>query len=120
MNTLFGISLESLRARYGISMIEDPTTKKLHSTERSTLLEEIRTEVNREREKTKFYVKNDKRVLLKAMTGAEIGVKLAHIPTGDLYYLKSICLDFKNRNGSFSKCLFGSIKPKHEEKPCQN
>lgn len=112
METLFGIPLDQLRSRYGLNSSSDCQKSKLN--ERSSLLEEIRTEVNNERLKTKFYLRNGIRVPLKPMTGAEIGVKLSHIPTSDLFYLKSISLDCKHRTGSFSKCLFGSIKPRNE------
>lgn len=41
-----------------------------------------------------------------------IAIKVAHIPTKDLYYLMSICKDGKNRNGSFGKVFFGALKVK--------
>lgn len=37
-------------------------------------------------------------------------VKLAHIPTEDLYYLISIAKDKANRNESFNKWLFWALK----------
>lgn len=37
-----------------------------------------------------------------------IAVKLAHIPTKDLYYLQSTC----NKAKSFGACFWWSIKPK--------
>ena len=71
-----------------------------HRTERGDLLKAFLGKINKEREGTKF----------KAMKMSALAVKLAHIPTKDLWYLSSICKDYERRNGSFSKCLFGSIK----------
>ena len=41
-----------------------------------------------------------------------ICIKLAHIPTKDLYYLRSCCFDRLMRNESVGKYLLGSIKSK--------
>lgn len=106
------ITLEDLKKKYGAILDKDPSVKIKKISERSVILEEIRSEVNRERLKEKFYIQNGKKKELKLMGGAEIAIKLSHIPTEHLYYLKSICLDYKQRSGSFSKCLFGSIKVK--------
>lgn len=52
----------------------------------------------------------------KPINSKYFAIKLAHIPTKDLYYLRSMKNDFKNRNGykrsAFTKWLFGSIKYK--------
>jgi hypothetical protein len=41
-----------------------------------------------------------------------IGMKLSHLSLEDLYYLKSICLDSENRGHGFSRCFWGSLRPK--------
>jgi hypothetical protein len=69
-------------------------------SERNLILKEILEFVNEERKGTKF----------KPLTGKALAIKLSHIPTKDLYYTKSVGLDYKKRHGSFSKFLFGSIK----------
>lgn len=77
------------------------TTKAVERmSERNLILKEILELVNMEREGTKF----------KPLTGRALAIKLSHIPTSDLYYAKSVGLDYKKRHGSFSKYLFGSIK----------
>ena len=75
-------------------------TKPVHVNERGELLKEITNEINKERIGTKW----------KQTTISLIGIKLAHIPTKDLYAIISMGKDYKNRNGSFSKYLFGSLK----------
>lgn len=72
------------------------------TSERSLLLEEMLSIVNEERKQTKYPLMNIKLFC----------IKLAHIPTKDLYYIKSVGCDYKRRNGSFSKYLFGSLKVK--------
>lgn len=74
-------------------------------SERNLILKEILELVNEERKGTKF----------KPLAGRALAIKLSHIPTSDLYYTKSVGLDYKKRHGSFSKYLFGSIKV-HEKK----
>ena len=39
-------------------------------------------------------------------------IKIAHIPTKDLYYILSIANDMKNRKQNFNKWLFSQIKIK--------
>lgn len=70
--------------------------------ERQGILKQFVEEINKERIGTKF----------KPITGRAVAMKTSHIPTKDLYYLLSICKDGKNRNGSFGKVFFGSIKVK--------
>lgn len=42
-----------------------------------------------------------------------LSIKLSHIPTEDLYFLKSEGLDYKKRKGEpFGKYVYGSIKVK--------
>lgn len=73
--------------------------KKSHS-ERADLLQSILVEVNRERLGTKY----------KPMSPRVLAIKLAHIPTKDLYYLRTMSYDYQDRHGSFSKYVFGAIK----------
>jgi hypothetical protein len=84
------------------SLFDKYKKQKSNETERGLLLTEFVSIINEERKGTKF----------KPTTIKLLAIKLAHIPTNDLYYMKSICTDSKNRHGSFGKCLFGSIKPK--------
>lgn len=75
---------------------------KTRNTERGSLIEEMTNAINLERVGTKY----------KPLSLRAVAVKVGHIETKDLYYLKSICMDSKNRCGSFSKCFFGSLKTK--------
>lgn len=54
--------------------------------------------------KTKFY--------LKELTPKVVAIKLAHIPTKDLYYIKSIVKDKYNRGENVGAYLLGSVKCK--------
>lgn len=76
--------------------------KKSKLNERQGILKEFVDEINKERINTKW----------KPITGRAVAMKTNHIKTKDLYYLLSICKDGKNRNGSFGKVFFGSIKVK--------
>lgn len=78
------------------------TTKAVHASERGDLLTEVLNIINSERVGTKY----------KPATIRFIGIKMAHIPTKDLYAVISMGKDYKNRHGSFSKYLFGSLKVK--------
>lgn len=71
-------------------------------TERGELLTEMLNIINEERKGTKY----------KPLSIKLLGIKLGHIPTKDLYYTLSVGKDYKKRNGSFSKYLFGVIKVK--------
>lgn len=85
---------------------EPIVTKKV--SKRSLILEEFVNEINKERPCT--YIKNGKKVRLEKITGKAVAIKLAHLKEDDLFYFLSVCKDYKNRNGSFSKRFFGSIK----------
>lgn len=87
---------------YKTISLELPREKSKIVNERQDIISQILACINVERIGTKY----------KPMTGRAVAIKLSHIPTKDLYYLKSICLDSKNRHGSFSKCFFGSLKCK--------
>jgi hypothetical protein len=76
--------------------------EKSHATERGELLTEILNTINQEREGTKF----------KKTTIRAIAVLLSHIPTKDLYVVISMAKDYKNRNGSYSKYIYGALKVK--------
>ncbi len=49
---------------------------------------------------------------LKKLTPKQIAIKLSHIPTSDLYYIKSVCVDKANRKESIGAYLLGSVKVK--------
>ena len=72
------------------------------TNERQDVLSQFLEEINKERLGTKY----------KPLTGRGLAIKVSHIPTKDLYYFMSVCKDYKNRQGSFSKCFFGSLKIK--------
>lgn len=78
--------------------------KKSKKHEWGELVRFFMEEVNKERIGTKW----------KPLSEVSIACKIAHLKKGDdysaLYHLKSICLDSKNRCGSFSKCFWGSLK----------
>lgn len=67
---------------------------------RGEVLKEMLLKVNKEREGTKY----------KPMSAKVLAIKLSHLSFEDLCWLKSTCNDYKNRKGSYSKCLFGAIK----------
>lgn len=88
-----------------------PEFKKPKITnERQSVIKEFVDEINKERP-SKYKDKNDKIKTLLPVTPKAVAVKLGHIKDlKDLYYFLSVCRDYRNRNGSFSKCFFGSLK----------
>ena len=70
------------------------------NSERASLIEEFVNEINKERIRTKY----------KMLEPKVIAIKLAHVPTQDLYRFLSTCKDYKARNQSFNKCFFGALK----------
>ena len=78
---------------------------KSKDTERGELLKYFQGRVNTERVGTKY----------KQVSIAFIATKVAGLTLRDLYYIKSSC-DDSNKNGySWSKCFFGSLKPRDEK-----
>lgn len=71
-----------------------------HGTERGELLEFFTAKINATRDGKKY----------KKLHIAAIAVKLSHIPTKDLYYLKSVCLDAEREGKPFSAIFWWSIK----------
>jgi hypothetical protein len=72
------------------------------TNERQLVIKEFVDEINKERNNTKW----------KPITARAVAIKLSHIKSlSDLYYFLSVCRDYAHRNGSFSKCFFGSLKP---------
>lgn len=79
-------------------------------SKRSLILEMFVNEINKERPYTYTNI-NGKKTKVGKITGKAVAIKLAHIKDEkDLFYFLSVCKDYKNRNGSFSKCFFGSLK----------
>ena len=95
-------SLGSLDKYKQLCNLTTKAVEKSHATERGSLLEEIVTYINNERINTKF----------KPTTIRAVAVLLSHIPTKDLYGVISMSKDAKNRNGSFSKYFYWSLKTK--------
>lgn len=70
-------------------------------SKRACLINQIVNQINFERIGTKF----------KPVKYIQIAMKLPkEITEHDIEYTISICKDYKNRNGSFSKCFFGCLK----------
>ena len=73
-------------------------------------------ELNAEIDKNPYYVVDGKKKKLTRWTEPRVAAKIASRKRGDdysgLYELKSICLDYKRRYGSFGKCFNGSLKVK--------
>jgi len=67
---------------------------------RQELLKDIVENINIEREGTKY----------KKISAKIVAIKCSHLKEKDLEYFISICKDYKNRKGSFSKCFWGSLK----------
>ena len=77
--------------------------KAAPASERAELIGYFTDEVNKERDGKQW----------KKVTPRYIAVRLAHIKSlSDLYYMKNICEDYRDRGKSFSKCFFGSLKAK--------
>lgn len=71
-------------------------------TKRDCLIGQIMNEINAERVGTKY-------IPIKYMA---VRMKVEHVSEADLIYQLSICKDYKNRSGSFSKCFWGCLKIK--------
>jgi len=69
------------------------------TSERSSVIEEFVEAINLERGKKYGKIK-----------AKVIAIKLSHLKLQELYWFLSVCKDYKNRNGSFSKCFWGSLK----------
>lgn len=85
-----------------------PDLKKVNS--RSEILKQFVDEINKERPYTYTNI-NGKKTKVGLITGKAVALKVSHLAENDLHYFLSVCKDSKNRNGSFSKCFFGSLKP---------
>ncbi len=78
--------------------------------DRQMIIKEMVCAINVERLGTKF----------KPITGRAVAMKVSHLKNiGDLFYLHSICKDYKNRHGHYSKCFFGSLKVVDKDKPSE-
>ena len=64
------------------------------------LIKDFVDELNLERVGTKY----------KPLTSKIVAIKLGHLSEFDLEAFLSICRDYKNRGGSFSKRWFGGLK----------
>ena len=72
--------------------------KKERTSERAELIKKFLFSINAERKGTKY----------KPMTAQGVAIKLAHIPTEDLYFCLKSCQQAK----SFGWCFFGMLKTK--------
>lgn len=79
------------------------TENKLINSERAEIISQFVEEINNEREGTKW----------KPIHPRAVAVKLGHIKQkSDLYFFLKKCREYKANKGSFSKCFWGSLKPK--------
>ena len=88
------------------------------TNKRAYTIELIVTELNKEREAMNWqYFDSQKKQFKKLgfVTGKQIAVKLAHIPTQDLHSFYSRCLVYSKEKGSFGKCMFGILKNEKSE-----
>jgi hypothetical protein len=79
--------------------VQTPKSKTNRPTERGELLTYFILRINAERGKG-----------YSPYTIPRLAQKLQGFGLQDLYYLRSICDDTRNRGGSWSKCFFGSLK----------
>ena len=84
----------------GLVKFKKPDKKKRGITnERQSILKEIQTIIESE---------NGGKINAKVLA-----MKLSHVPTEDLYFMKSSGLDYRARTGKpFAKYIYGSIKVK--------
>lgn len=80
-------------------------TKTKITNKRQYILSQFVEEINKERCGTKF----------KAVYPKVVALKTSHLKLEDLEYFFSICADYKNRCGSFSKAFFGMLKNKYDK-----
>ena len=85
--------MKNLLAHYQIK-------KSKISNKRQMLIKDFVDELNLERVGTKY----------KPLTSKIVAIKLGHLSEFDLEAFLSICRDYKNRGGSFSKRWFGGLK----------
>lgn len=105
---------------------------KVTGSERNFVMKEIfeiylKDRVGRKKENWKRYIKflKEKKLknspeaqklfkktksFIKESTARNLAVKLSHIPTKDLYYIKSVAQDKLNRGEPVGSFIFGSIK----------
>jgi len=88
---------------------ENITPTKGATSKRASIIEEFVTEINKERPCT-YKDKNGIKRKLGKVKAKEIAVRLSHLKENDLTYFLSECKDYRNRNGSFTKRFFGSLK----------
>lgn len=94
-----------------LAKFEKSEKKKINS-ERAEILCQILDEINKERP-CKYKDKKGKIKTLGIMKPAGLSVYLSHLKKpSDLYFILSQGRDYRSRNGSFNKYLFGSIKVK--------
>jgi hypothetical protein len=104
--------------------------KPKHKSERNEIISQIyefyqNDKQNRKKENWKRYCKwcrdnkmpkgseklfKKTKLYLKELSSKVIAIKLAHIPTKDLYFMASVCRDKYNRGENIGAFLLGSIK----------
>lgn len=72
------------------------------NSERASVIQQFVEEINKERLGTKY----------KPLSATAVAIKLAHLNLQSLYTFLSLARDYKNRQGSFSKYVFGALKVK--------
>lgn len=105
--------MEKDREVFSFKDFKMPEFKKSSITnERQSVIKQFVDEINKERP-VKYKDKNGKIKTLPPVTPKAIAIKLGHIKDlQELYQFLSVCKDYKNRNGTFSRGFFGALKLK--------
>src|SRR5574343_2112335 len=97
--------MEKDREMFSIKDYKFVIKKSKITNERQAVISDFVEEINAERIGTKW----------KPITPRAVAIKLSHVDLDDLYAFLSMCRDYKNRKGSFSKAFFGALKPLQEK-----
>jgi hypothetical protein len=83
-----------------LDYLEKKADKKAINNRRAFILSQIVDEINKERLGTKYPIVKPKM----------IAIKTSHLGVEELDWFHHNCLEYKQRNGSYSKFFFGSLK----------
>lgn len=86
---------QTLFGTYTLNIKKTKITNK-----RQFILSQFVEEINKEREGTKW----------KPIHPRAVAIKTHHLKIPDLESFFSICMDYKHKKGSFSKCFWGCLK----------
>lgn len=102
---------------------KDPTELKRIGSFESDMLDEVKRQLKKKRGITnqRQSVIKEIQEIIESENGGKINarvlaMKLSHVPTEDLYFMKSQGKDYRARTGKpFSKYIYGSIKVNNEK-----